>query len=148
MGFNLSKYIPDDEDESDNQDNKILSFIYKVDDLGDYIFYDLIAEDLRKSNLRTGEFILKSNLNQRTIDDMRKIKHQSKNTIIAAAIGLGYNLEKTQALLNKCGYHLSENIMYDKVIISFFNNGIKDIGTINDKLYDLGLTILGTKHRD
>lgn len=149
LSLNDNYYI-NNRSENINNDDKVndsnnLKFMYTSNDKGNYSFYNFIADDLK--DIKVKEFLNATNLSNDVYQSMKTSVHQQKNTVIATAIGLKYSLEKTQELLNKCGYHLSPYIKRDKFIIDYIAGGIIDIYDINAKLYDLDMTMLGTKDR-
>lgn len=66
----------------------------------------------------------------------------SKKTVIALAIGMRLNLEETETLLNKAGFHLSEDILFDMILKFFIKTGNYDLVDINTALYEYKAPLL------
>ena len=67
----------------------------------------------------------------------------SKNTVIAFSISLKLNFDETQHLLSPVGFTLSKSSKFDIIIEYFIRNGIYDIMTINETLFEYDQSCLG-----
>lgn len=65
----------------------------------------------------------------------------AKRTVIALAIGMRLDLDDTQKLLQKAGFHLSEDILFDMIIQFFIKSGNYNLLDINMALHSFGLPI-------
>lgn len=72
----------------------------------------------------------------------------NKRTVCALAYGLQLTLEETQSFLHKAGYHLSNAIPFDKIIMDFIKRDEFDIFKLNQELYsETGSTLLDLRNR-
>ena len=69
----------------------------------------------------------------------------SKQNICAFAIALRLTVDETNELLASAGYVLSRSFAFDRVIEDSISRGNYDIFDIDIKLYELGISWLGTK---
>lgn len=67
-----------------------------------------------------------------------------KQTVLAFAIALELDEEKTKELLAAAGFALSSSDRFDLAISYFIRDGFYDIMVINELLLDLDLPLLGS----
>ncbi len=72
----------------------------------------------------------------------------SKRTVIALAIALELSLDEASDLLACAGYALSHNQRFDVIVEYFMVNGMHDIFTINQVLFEYDQPLLGGTNRD
>ena len=60
----------------------------------------------------------------------------TKKTAFALALALELNLDETKDLLARAGYAISPSSVFDLIIQFFIENGVYDIYTVNDALYE------------
>lgn len=65
-----------------------------------------------------------------------KYYQPSKNTAILFALALSLDIDDTKKLLEKAGFVLSNDILFDRIITYFITNKIYDIQKINYTLMD------------
>lgn len=83
----------------------------------------------------------------------RYYKHKSppKQILLAVCTALGFNAIKTDALIHKFGYCLSESVLTDKVVAFYLctnsaDNGVKTLNKINETLFAMGISPLCMKN--
>lgn len=67
----------------------------------------------------------------------------SKETAVACCLALKLDIEDAKYLMGLAGYMFSMAIPWDRVVYYCINNGIYDIDTVNDLLYELDLKLIG-----
>ncbi len=86
----------------------------------------------------------KANVDKKLFSKMRNPTYRpSKPTVLAFAFALELTLDEAKALLEKAGFALSPNFMFDVVIQYFFEHGNYDLMEINETLYQYDLPCLG-----
>ncbi len=86
----------------------------------------------------------KANVDKRLFSKMRNPSYRpSKPTVLAFAFALELTLDEAKALLEKAGFALSTNFVFDVVILYFFEHGKYDLMEINETLYQYDLPCLG-----
>lgn len=86
----------------------------------------------------------KANVDKKLFSKMRNPAYRpSKPTVLAFAFALELTLDEAKALLEKAGFALSPNFMFDVVIQYFFEHGNYDLMEINETLYQYDLPCLG-----
>jgi len=100
--------------------------------------------------VRSKELANQVDVSRQTISKLRCVDTfvPNKRTVCALAYGLQLTLEETQAFLHKAGYHLSNVIPFDKIIIDFIERDEFDIFKLNQELYaETGSTLLDLRNR-
>lgn len=89
----------------------------------------------------------KANIDRKLFSKIRNNPHYrpSKNTILAFAIALELSLLKTNNLLSKAGYILSESIPFDVIISYCLKKEIYDIYEVNNILFLYDQELLGSQ---
>ncbi len=67
----------------------------------------------------------------------------SKNTAVSFAVALGLTLPETERLLATAGFALSDSSKFDIIIKYFLINGIYDVFTINQTLFEFDQPLMG-----
>lgn len=88
----------------------------------------------------------KANIDRKLFSKIRNNPHYkpSKNTILAFSIALELSVDKTNDLLSRAGYILSESILFDVIISYCINNGIFNIYDVNNMLFYYDQELLGS----
>ena len=111
----------------------------------DASFQEMLFDLIDMRGISDVECYKRSNVDKKTFS---KIKcnadyKPSKNTVIAFAIALELDINKTQELLATVGFTLSNSSRFDVIIKYFINKGIYNIHVINETLFELEENLLG-----
>ena len=111
----------------------------------DMSFSELLLELIDERGMTDVECYKAANIDRRLFSKIRTDKnyHPTKITCIALGIALHLNMSELQALLRAAGYTLSRSSRFDVIIEYFVTNGVYDVITINDTLFEYDETLLG-----
>ena len=89
-------------------------------------------------NLKDSDVYNKAYIDRRLFSKIRNDKnyHPSKETIILLGLSLELNESEIEKLLESASYSLPMNTTFDLIIRFCFKEGIYDINTVNEFLYD------------
>ena len=92
----------------------------------------------------------RANIDRRLFSKIRSNSnyHPAKPTVLALAIALRLNLDQTSDLLRRAGFAFSPNSTQDLIVEFCIQRGIYDIHRVNEILFELGETTLGTQSND
>ena len=112
---------------------------------GDKCFKEMLFDLIDESGMTDVECYKKANVDKRTFSKIKSNKdyRPSKQTVIAFAISVHLNLDKTQELLATVGFTLSRSSVFDKIIRYFIHIGNYDIFEINEALFEFDQQLLG-----
>ena len=112
---------------------------------GDKCFKEMLFDLIDESGMTDVECYKKANVDKRIFSKIKSNKdyRPSKQTVIAFAISLHLNLDKTQELLATVGFTLSRSSVFDKIIRYFIHIGNYDIFEINEALFEFDQQLLG-----
>ena len=110
-------------------------------------FRDLLLEHIDKSGLSDAEVYKKAQLPRQIMSKIKCSQNYlpSKQNICAFAIALCLTMNETNDLLAAAGYILTSNFDFDRIIVEAISSKNYDISDINIKLYEIGISWLGTK---
>lgn len=110
-------------------------------------FSEVLFDFIDASGLGDAEVYKKAQLPRQMMSKIKCVPNYlpSKQSICAFAIALELTLEQTSELLSAAGYVLSRNFDFDRIIEDAILNGNYDIFSINEQMYDLGISWLGSK---
>ncbi len=125
----------------DTKGLSLKEYIEQMDKSFQEMLFDLIDE----SGMTDVECYKKANVDKRTFSKIKSNKdyRPSKQTVIAFAISLQLNIDKTQALLATVGFTLSRSNVFDKIIRYYIHNKNYDIFEINQALFEFDQVLLG-----
>lgn len=110
-------------------------------------FSEVLFGFIDKSGLSDAEVYKKAQLPRQTMSKIKCVSNYlpSKQNICAFAIALELDVEQTNELLSSAGYVLSRSFEFDRIIEDAIIHGNYDIYSINEKMYELGISWLGAK---
>ena len=108
-------------------------------------FSDMVLRLIREKDLSEVAVYKAANLDRKLFSKLRSNRdyQPSKNTALALAVGLRLNVDQTRDLLGKAGFALSHSSRQDIIVEFFLEQGIFDIITINEALFDFDERLLG-----
>ncbi|MBR5741473.1 MAG: hypothetical protein IKX91_02865 [Firmicutes bacterium] len=106
----------------------------------DESFRDALLRLIDEKGYRDPEVYKRAGMDRRHFgkikNDFDNKYRPSKKTALALAISLGLTLPETEDFIRRAGYSLSRSILSDVIVSYFLENGVTDIDTINEALYD------------
>lgn len=110
-------------------------------------FGDVLFAFIDESGLSDAEVYKKAQLPRQMMSKIKCVPNYlpSKQNICAFAIALELTVEQTNELLSAAGYVLSGNFEFDRIIEDAIVHQNYDIFSINEKMYELGISWLGVK---
>ena len=110
-------------------------------------FSDVLFTFIDESGLSDAEVYKKAQLPRQMMSKIKCVPNYlpSKQNICAFAIALELTVEQTNELLSAAGYVLSRSFEFDRIIEDAIAHGNYDIFSINEKMYELGISWLGMK---
>ena len=110
-------------------------------------FGEVLFDFIDKSGMTDAEVYKKAQMPRQMMSKIKCVPNYipSKQNICAFAIALRLTVDETNELLASAGYVLSRSFAFDRVIEDSISRGNYDIFDIDIKLYELGISWLGTK---
>jgi len=106
-------------------------------------FSDMLLRLIKGRGEKNSDVYNRAKIDRRIFSRIKNNRNYNakKDTVIAFALALELDLEKTKELLDVAGYTLT-NSKRDLIITFFIEHKIFDIDLLNDSLYDYNQTLL------
>ena len=103
-------------------------------------FADVIFRYISEKGFTDSEVYKRVNIDRRLFSKLRSVKeyNPSRDTAIKLAIALELDLHKTESLIRKAGYAISNGNKRDLIIKYFIENGIYNLAMLNEMLFAFG----------
>lgn len=109
-------------------------------------FSQLLLKMLDERAITEVEFYKRANMDRKLFSKMRNPNYKpSRNTVLAAIIGLRLSVEEAEQLMAAAGYGWNKGDRTDIIVRYFINKRIFDIDRVNMSLYDHGEKTLGAR---
>lgn len=124
----------------------MLERLKKVLAAPDESFTERLLRFIRESGMSETDCYKRAHIDRKLFSKIRGDLHYRprKQTVLAFAIALELDEEKTKELLAAAGFVLSSSDRFDLAISYFIRDGFYDIMAINELLLDLDLPLLGS----
>lgn len=109
-------------------------------------FSQLLLKMLDERAMTEVEFYKRANMDRKLFSKMRNPSYQpSRNTVLAAVVGLRLSVEEARQLMAAAGYGWNEGGRTDIIVKFYLEKRIFDIDRVNMSLYEHGEKTLGAR---
>jgi hypothetical protein len=106
----------------------------------DESFRDALFRLIDEKGLRDPDVYKRAEIDRRHFakirNDYDNAYRPSKKTALRLALALGLSLDETNAFIGRAGYSLSRSILSDVIVMYFLENGVTDLATIDEALFE------------
>lgn len=122
-----------------------VDFIERQKECGGETFSEMLIRLVDGSGEKPSAIYNRANIDRRHFSKICNHKNYqpSKQTVLAFAIALKLDFDKTQKLLATAGYTLGNSMLSDMIVSFFIEYKIYDVDLINQFLYKYKLALLG-----
>ena len=106
----------------------------------DESFRDALFRLIDEKGMRDPDVYKRAEIDRRHFakirNDYDNAYRPSKKTALRLALALGLTLGETNDLIGRAGYSLSRSILFDVIVMYFLENGVTDLATIDEALFE------------